>query len=69
MKINYNPFANNTMSDEDWEQVDKPSRNIFHKFLKQKGGLNITHSKGNIAFDIKCQNFMGENIAFEIKDR
>lgn len=57
------------MTKEDWDNVDKPSRMIFHNFLLKVGGQNITHTKGNIAYDLKCENFMGEKIGFEIKDR
>lgn len=59
---------NDTMTDDDWDNVDKSHRQTAYQLFKQLGATQIVFSTGNCCYDISF-NFNGKRIVCELKDR
>lgn len=58
-----------TMTEADWDAIDKSSRCLLSCFLEAKlSATSIGESHGNCCWDLSCQ-IRGKNVAVEIKDR
>lgn len=65
----YYDDGGNCMSAQDWEEVDRSSREILSCFLETKlSAENIGESHGNVCWDLSCV-VNGKRVAVEVKDR
>lgn len=58
----------NTMTEQDWEEVDRSSRVIVSTFLSAIGATDIGESRGCCCWDLSCC-LKGKPTSVEIKDR
>lgn len=59
----------NSMTDKDWDEVDRSSRELLSCFLETKLSADcIGESHGNCCWDLSCV-VKGKKVAVEIKER
>lgn len=56
------------MTEQDWDNIDKSSRELVKSFLKTIGAESIEDSHGNCSYDLKAK-VNGKVILIEVKDR
>lgn len=61
-------WIKNSMTENDWQEVDKSSREIVCKLFEKAGAKNIYNTKGLCSYDISC-TLNGISISIEVKDR
>lgn len=69
--MNYSHLKNNTMSSQDWENVDSESREIIKQFIDSLSNFQIIkQTSGKSSYDtlIECTT-SGKRILLEIKNR
>lgn len=58
----------NSMTDKDWDEVDRSSRQLLSCFLEKVGAQEIGEMTGNCCVDLSCM-LNDKPVCIEIKDR
>ena len=58
----------NTMSEQDWEDIDRSSRTLISCLLESTSATDIGETHGNCCIDLSCI-VNGKKVAIEIKER
>ena len=61
-------MEDNTMTENDWNNIDLDSRTLFKEFLKRIGATDIEDTHGNCCIDLLF-TIKGKRIAVELKRR
>ena len=64
----YYDDGGNSMSTQDWDEIDRSSRELLSCFLEKVGAQEIGEMTGNCCVDLSCM-LNNKPVCIEIKDR